>query len=86
MPFLSNFLLEFLPAFNKFRVPAMILVLLQFTTVILAGYGLKTIILKVKEDDKKFFELFQKILIGVFVLFIIFLAFSSSLENIGLQH
>ncbi len=86
LPFLSNFLLEYLPAFNKFRVPAMILVLLQFTTVILAGYGLKTIIQKVKEDDKKFFDLFQKILIGVFVLFIIFLAFSSSLENIGLQH
>ncbi|MCK5050334.1 MAG: hypothetical protein KAS53_01250 [Candidatus Cloacimonetes bacterium] len=86
LPFLSNFLLEFLPAFNKFRVPAMILVLLQFTTVILAGFGIKTIIKKVKEDDQKFFDLFQKILIAVFVLFIIFIAFSSSLENFGLQH
>jgi len=36
LPFLSNFLLEFLPGFNKFRVPAMILVLLQFAIVILA--------------------------------------------------
>ena len=86
LPFLSNFLLNYLPAFNKFRVPAMILVILQFTTVILAGFGIKTIIQKIKDDDKKFFDLFQKILIGAFVLFIIFLAFSSSLENLGLQH
>jgi hypothetical protein len=86
LPFLSNFLLEFLPGFNKFRVPAMILVLLQFCTVILAGFGIKTIIQKIKEDDKKFFDFFQKTLIAVFVLFIIFLAFSSSLENFGLQH
>ncbi len=86
LPFLSNFLLEFLPGFNKFRVPAMILVLLQFAIVILAGFGIKTIIQKIKEDDKEFFDLFQKILIAVFVLFIIFLAFSSSLENLGLQH
>ncbi len=86
LPFLSNFLLEYLPGFNKFRVPAMILVLLQFCTVILAGFGIKTIIQKIKEDDKKFFDLFQKILITVFVLFIIFLAFSSSLEHLGLQH
>ncbi len=86
LPFLSNFLLEFLPGFNKFRVPAMILVLLQFCTVILAGFGITTIIQKIKEDDKNFFDLFQKILIVVFVLFIIFLALSSSLEHLGLQH
>ena len=86
LPFLSNFLLNYLPGFNKFRVPAMILVILQFATVILAGFGIKTIIEKIKEDDKKFFDLFQKILIAVFVLFVIFLAFSSSLENLSLQH
>ena len=86
LPFLSNFLLNYLPAFNKFRVPAMILVILQFATVILAGFGIKTIIEKTKDDDKKFFDLFQKILVSVFVLFVIFVAFSSSLENLGLQH
>ena len=86
LPFLSNFLLHYLPGFNKFRVPAMILVLLQFSTVILAGFGIKTILEKIKGNDKKFFDLFQKTLIAVFVLFIIFIAFSSSLENLGLQH
>ncbi len=86
LPFLSNFLLSYFPGFNKFRVPAMILVLLQFSTVILAGFGIKAIIQKVKEDDKNFFDLFQKVLITVFVLFIIFIAVSSSLNNLGLQH
>ncbi|MDP8203321.1 MAG: hypothetical protein P9L95_02175 [Candidatus Tenebribacter mawsonii] len=86
LPFLSNFLLNYLPGFNKFRVPAMILVILQFATVILAGFGIKTILEKIKEDDKKFFDLFQKILIVVFALFILFLAFSSSLDKFGLQH
>ena len=86
LPFLSNFLLNYFPGFNKFRVPAMILVLLQFSTVILAGFGIKKVIQKVKEDDKNFFDLFQKILISAFVLFIIFIAISSSLNNIGLQH
>jgi len=85
-PLLSNFLLNFMPGFNKFRVPAMILVILQFSTVILAGYGLKTIIEKIKEDNKKFFDHFQKALIIVVVLFIAFLAFSSSFDNLGLQH
>jgi len=86
LPFLSNFLLEYLPGFNKFRVPAMILVILQFTTVILAGFGIKTILQKIKEDDKKFFDLFQKILIIVFILFILFIVFGSSFENLRLQH
>ena len=86
LPFLSNFLLSYFPGFNKFRVPAMILVILQFSTVILAGFGIKTIVQKIKDDDKNFFDLFQKVLIVVFVLFIIFIAISSSLNNLGLQH
>ncbi len=85
LPFLSNFLLDYLPGFNKFRVPAMILVLLQFTTVILAGYGLKYIIHKFEEKDKEFFELVQKILIGVIILFILFFLTSGIIEKIGLS-
>ncbi|MCF7857965.1 MAG: YfhO family protein [Candidatus Cloacimonetes bacterium] len=86
LPFLSNFLLKFMPGFNKFRVPAMILVIVQFSTVILAGFGIKTILAKIKEDNKKFFDHFQRALIVVVVLFIAFLAFSSTFENFGLRH
>ena len=54
LPFLSNFLLGYLPLFNKFRVPAMILVLLQFAIPVLAAFGLKLFIEKIKVKDPAF--------------------------------
>ena len=50
---LSNLLLNYLPFFNKFRVPTMILILLQFSAVILAGFGLKTIVTKNNDENFK---------------------------------
>ncbi len=44
LPVLFNLLFYNLPYFDKFRVPSMILVLVQFTTPILAGLGLMEII------------------------------------------
>ena len=47
---------EFLPFFNKFRVPAMILILVQFSVSILAAYGLEALISEtesLKKKDKK---------------------------------
>ena len=84
-PFLSNLLLNYLPMFNKFRVPAMVLVLLQFSVVVLAGYGLKLIIRKFEEKDKKFFDLIQKIIIIIAVLFFIFILSSSLFANLNLM-
>ncbi|MCB5233743.1 MAG: hypothetical protein LHW60_00645 [Candidatus Cloacimonetes bacterium] len=43
-PALSDLFLNYLPYFNKFRVPSMSLVILQFNMVILAALGLKTVI------------------------------------------
>ncbi|MFH1008921.1 MAG: YfhO family protein [Candidatus Latescibacterota bacterium] len=40
IPVVSNLLLNYLPYFNKFRVPSMILCILQFSVAILAAYGL----------------------------------------------
>jgi Bacterial membrane protein YfhO len=83
LPFLSNLLLNYLPGFNKFRVPAMILVILQFAVVVLAGYGLKTIIDKRKESHTVFFKNLQKVLYGVVALFIVFLLIISSMQDSG---
>lgn len=83
LPFLSNFLLSYLPGFNKFRVPAMILVLLQFAVVVLAGYGLKTILDKRKEDRSKFYKNLQKVLYGVIAFLIVFLLVINSMQNSG---
>jgi len=54
LPFLSNFLLSYMPFFNKFRVPAMILCIIQFCFPILAAYGLKLFMDKRNEKDHKF--------------------------------
>lgn len=47
---------EFLPFFNKFRVPAMILILVQFSVSILAAYGLEALFSdteSIKKKDKR---------------------------------
>ena len=85
LPFLSNLLLNYLPGFNKFRVPAMILILVQFSFAVLAGYGLKTVLEKFKDNDTNFFELTKKVLIGVIILFILFIALSGTFESLGLS-
>jgi hypothetical protein len=51
-PVLFDFLFYHLPYFDKFRVPSMILVLVQLSTPILAGFGLMKIIsLKEKREN-----------------------------------
>jgi hypothetical protein len=70
---LSDFLLKYLPYFNKFRVPSMILTMLQFSIAILAAMGLSAIIEKVKENDPKFTKKVQTWFIVVLVLFLMFL-------------
>ncbi len=62
----------YFPAFNKFRVPSMILVLVQLIVPILAGYGLQTLFDKGKEHlsaeaEKKF-----KYILGGAALLIVF--------------
>ncbi len=42
-------LYEFLPFFNKFRVPVMVLILVQYAVAILAGLGMETILARVRE-------------------------------------
>ena len=44
---------NYMPFFNKFRVPAMVLILVQFSVAILAAYGLETIIKNTKKPEKQ---------------------------------
>ena len=85
LPFLSNFLLHYLPGFNKFRVPAMILVLVGFAIVVLAGYGIKFIVCQKEREHKKFFDIIQKILIAFVILFILFILTNGVFEKLSLS-
>ena len=74
---LSVFLRNYLPFFNKFRVPATILVLLQFIIVILAGYGLKFIIKASKNRDQRL-QKYSKIGVIISVVMLLFFLFGST--------
>ncbi|RMH71961.1 MAG: hypothetical protein D6675_05445 [Gemmatimonadetes bacterium] len=58
-PLLSEFLLNHLPYFNKFRVPAMVLVLLEFAVAVLAGFGLQVLLDQFETVKKKLEPKFQ---------------------------
>jgi hypothetical protein len=82
-PLLSDLLLKYLPGFNKFRVPAMILVIVQFAVAVAAGYGIKLLIEKYQQDNSKFFDILQKILIAMVILFIVFILAGSIFDNLS---
>jgi hypothetical protein len=71
--FISDFLLKYLPYFNKFRVPSMLLVITQFAIAVLAALGLAAILEKAKADDKAFAKKVKTWFIVVAILFVLFL-------------
>jgi len=75
-PVISDFFFKYLPMFNKFRVPSMTLIMVQFIAVILAALGLDTI--ASLEDNSNW----QKNLFTAFwvsgVFFILFLILGQS--------
>ena len=70
--FVYDLMYNYFPEFNKFRIPSMILILLQLIVPILAGYGLQSLIDKGKEklsaeSEKKY----RYVLGGAGVLFVL---------------
>ncbi len=59
LPFFYNLFYDFFPLFNKFRVPMYILILVQFSTAILAGIGLNEYMINIKNQKatKKLFKI-----------------------------
>jgi len=85
LPFLYSLFFQHIPFFNKFRVPSMILVVMQFIVVIWAAFGLKYILEITKKNQKKL----QNVVIGtgtvIIVIGLIVLIFGSSftLSKVG---
>jgi hypothetical protein len=67
-PWFSDILLKYLPGFNKFRVPATILVISQAALVLLAGFGLDFIVKNQNEGTSKKLKKFFLIFAGLTVL------------------
>lgn len=69
-----NFFFNYFPFFSKFRVPSMILILLQFNTALLAAMGLDGIFSLKKNKIPRWFW----ILTGLAVMFLLMLSFAGS--------
>ncbi|MCB5250523.1 MAG: YfhO family protein [Candidatus Cloacimonetes bacterium] len=71
-PLLYNLFFKYLPGFNKFRVPATILVLIQFAFVVMAAFALDFII-KNRDNEKlkNFIKYSLFVSVGIFVIFLI---------------
>jgi hypothetical protein len=70
-PVLYDLMFNYFPFFNKFRVPSMILVLVQLSFPILAGLGLVKIISLKENPDEKIAKIIRNtfyVLGGIFVL------------------
>ena len=50
-----NLFYEFIPYFNKFRIPSMILIIVQFNAITLASYGLEQLVEHKWKDVSKWF-------------------------------
>ncbi len=81
---LSRLMLDYLPYFNKFRVPAMILILLEFCIVVLAAKGLKIILEMREKDSKRFRKNILRALIATAGLMIIFFLMKGSFAKMNL--
>ena len=84
LPPVSYVMLHFVPFFGKFRAPVMILVLLQFSVALLAGYGLQPLIERIrsKKDNLDIFARRLSIIAGgVLVLVLTLTLLESSFQG-----
>jgi hypothetical protein len=80
---LSSLLLNYLPYFNKFREPSMILILFAMTTAVLAGCGFQIFLEKITEQKgTEWKTVLIRILIGIGVFSVIVLIFRDGLQNL----
>ena len=80
-PFFYDLMFHYFPFFDKFRVPSMILVLVQLSFPILAGLGIAKLISLKNENDKKFDNLVKSIFLGLTIIFILTLLLASPIKS-----
>jgi hypothetical protein len=80
-PALYDLMFNYFPLFDKFRVPSMILVLVQMSFPILAGFGVMKIISLRNEPDLKLTKLIKNLAYIFSGIFVVVLLFSSGLSD-----
>ena len=80
-PLFYDLMFHYFPFFDKFRVPSMILILVQLSFPILAGLGIAKLISLKNENDKKFDNLVKNIFLGLTIIFILTLLLASPIKS-----
>jgi len=80
-PVVFDLMFYYFPGFNKFRVPSMILVLIQMSFPILAAFGLYKIISLKNERDQKLEKIIRFLAIFFSALFVVSLLFNSGVKD-----
>lgn len=80
-PLIFDLMFYYFPYFNKFRVPSMILVLVQMSMPILAGYGLLKLISLREEKSEKIKITLRNISLATSGIFVLVLLLNSPISN-----
>ena len=80
-PLFYDLMFHYFPFFDKFRVPSMILVLVQLSLPILAGLGISKLISLKNENDKKFDNLVRNIFFGLGAIFVLTIVLASPIKS-----
>ncbi len=80
-PIVYDLMFYYFPFFNKFRVPSMILNLVQISFPILAGFGLYSIIKYKTSAERINIQLINYFLYFFAALFLIFIVFNSAIKD-----
>ena len=80
-PVLFNAFFYYLPLFNKFRVPSMMLVILQLSMPVLAGFGLMKIISLKETKEPGTIKFIRNISIVFTVIFVLSFLFKGSISD-----
>ncbi|MEW5798495.1 MAG: YfhO family protein [Bacteroidota bacterium] len=75
MPLVYDLMFNYFPMFNKFRIPSMILILVQIFVPVLAGYGIAAMMNQASDKDNAFLKYFQYSLIVLAALLVLSVIF-----------
>lgn len=80
-PVLFDLMFYYFPYFNKFRVPSMILVLVQMSMPVLAGLGLMKLISLREDKNEKLRIIIRNISIAVSAIFVLVILVNNPISN-----